>query len=452
MATIRRVTFHRLRNVKPGCTIELHPGLNVLLGQNGTGKTTLLQWMADCLSGHLYQWDDEPYDVELEIETDAGTSLLVRIHNEVIEPTPRQRLLNALSDPQGAPRPSARSAGHTISVSIETGEARYLIDDQPSHLSFQGSDIQLIQSAPTRDGLRASSASPVWGTILDALSLLHQYPSNVSEHEAARQRASSLLSTLSTNLLNCFSYSTVRFDESLDFFDLLVSGREPGAYVMISRAHPAPMRWFVPGRIGELVAGRTLESPADLQTLTFTSEDVQGFLASATRLFQHRSANIQLALLSKDMRGPEPTSTYGHLRFTFERYDGSIFGHEKLSYGQKRMLSFLYYLALNPRLIIVDELVNGLHHAWIEACIEEIGNRQGILTSQNPLLLDYLTFESPDEVRQRFVLCRSERDDETGREQLIWRNPTQEEAESFFSAYQAGIQHVGEILVDKGFW
>jgi hypothetical protein len=200
------------------------------------------------------------------------------------------------------------------------------------------------------------------------------------------------------------------------------------------------------------VKKQTKESTSTLQTLSFTSQDVQGFLAAAVRLFGYRSAAVHMALLEKDAGGQDGHSIYGNLRFTFERHDGSIFGHDKLSYGQKRMLSFLYYLALYPRLIIVDELVNGLHHAWIEACIEEIGDRQGILTSQNPLLLDYLTFESADDVRRRFILCRSERDSETGRDQLIWRNPTLEEAESFYSAYQAGIQHVGEILVDKGFW
>jgi hypothetical protein len=55
-----------------------------------------------------------------------------------------------------------------------------------------------------------------------------------------------------------------------------------------------------------------------------------------------------------------------------------------------------------------------------------------------------------DEVRQRFVLCRHERKD--GRDQIVWRNPTREEAESFFRASRAGIQHIGEILVDKGLW
>jgi energy-coupling factor transporter ATP-binding protein EcfA2 len=456
MATIRRVTFHRLRNVKPGCTLELHPGLNVLLGQNGTGKTTLLQWMADFLSGDLLAWDEEPYHVEFEMEIETQpehTYLRVRVENESFESMVRPGALSAWADLQGFPTLPTHADLFTVNITLEAGEARYEIHDKPSQLSFQANDIPLIMSDIPQHATRASRVSRLLGPILDTASLLQRSTFADTVHEAARQRAMLLTMSILRILHSSYTHNTDRFDESLVFFHRIVEGREAQAYVALDRTHPQgkAMR-FVPDEIGALVASKTQERESNLQTLTFTSEEAKGVLASAVRLFQHCSASIHLSLLEKDVRGAQAVTTYGNLRFTFERHDGSIFSHDKLSYGQKRMLSFLYYLALNPRLIIVDELVNGLHHAWIEACIEEIGDRQGILTSQNPLLLDYLTFESADDVRRRFILCRSERDSETGRDQLIWRNPTLEEAESFYSAYQAGIQHVGEILVDKGFW
>jgi hypothetical protein len=49
--------------------------------------------------------------------------------------------------------------------------------------------------------------------------------------------------------------------------------------------------------------------------------------------------------------------------------------------------------------------VNGLHHRRIATSIEAIGQRQAFLTSQNPLLLDYIPIASADEVRRSFVLC-----------------------------------------------
>ncbi|MFY0581831.1 AAA family ATPase [Cystobacter fuscus] len=122
--------------------------------------------------------------------------------------------------------------------------------------------------------------------------------------------------------------------------------------------------------------------------------------------------------------------------------------HSLLSYGQKRLLAFYYYLATYPTSVVADELVNGMHHEWIEACLEDLGERQAFLTSQNPLLLDYLSFESADEVRSSFVLCRTEF--HQGREQLVWENMTVEDAEGFFKAYQVAIQHVSELLRTRG--
>jgi len=96
-------------------------------------------------------------------------------------------------------------------------------------------------------------------------------------------------------------------------------------------------------------------------------------------------------------------------RFFFA--DGGFITQDRLSYGQKRLLMFYYYLASNPDIVIADELVNGLHHQWIRAAIEEIGERQAFLTSQNPLLLDYLPFSSAEHVRKSFMLCTAELDE-----------------------------------------
>jgi hypothetical protein len=121
-----------------------------------------------------------------------------------------------------------------------------------------------------------------------------------------------------------------------------------------------------------------------------------------------------------------------------------------LSYGQKRLLSFAYYLACNPSAIVVDELVNGLHHGWIDYCIESIGARQAFLTSQNPLLFDYLQLQSSADVRDKFVLCNCDR--EGGNHHIDWARMSESEATMVFDAYEAGIEHVGQILRTRGLW
>jgi recombinational DNA repair ATPase RecF len=40
---LRRLKIEKFRNVVPGTELVFGDGMNVLLGRNGTGKTTLLQ-------------------------------------------------------------------------------------------------------------------------------------------------------------------------------------------------------------------------------------------------------------------------------------------------------------------------------------------------------------------------------------------------------------------------
>ncbi|MET0403325.1 MAG: hypothetical protein ABW123_13015, partial [Cystobacter sp.] len=136
------------------------------------------------------------------------------------------------------------------------------------------------------------------------------------------------------------------------------------------------------------------------------------------------------------------------MRFYFRRPGGSKISEKMLSYGQKRMLAFMHYVAVAKSTIIADELVNGLHHQWIHACFEQIGERQSFLTSQNPLLLDYLSFNSPEDVRSTFVLCSRDK----ASAQMAWENMSQEAAEDFFGSYKVGFQQVGELLQSKGLW
>ena len=138
--------------------------------------------------------------------------------------------------------------------------------------------------------------------------------------------------------------------------------------------------------------------------------------------------------------------------FTFDvtRRDSSTIHHDRLSYGQKRLLAFFYYLAQNPSIVIADELVNGLHHRWIAACMEAIGSRQAFLTSQNPLLFEHITFDSIDQVQTRFITCAATVID--GAEHLSWQNMPREDAIRFFRGYKAQIESVGDILINRGLW
>ena len=142
---------------------------------------------------------------------------------------------------------------------------------------------------------------------------------------------------------------------------------------------------------------------------------------------------------------------FGSPTFRFQFGEGGdMVVHDRLSYGQKRLLTFFCYLDMCPDVVIADELVNGLHHAWITAAVDAIGQRQSFLTSQNPLLLDYLPITSAEQARDSFIFCKSERRDR--RPRWIWENMSAEDAAELFAAYGAGIEHVSEILQSRGLW
>jgi hypothetical protein len=136
--------------------------------------------------------------------------------------------------------------------------------------------------------------------------------------------------------------------------------------------------------------------------------------------------------------------------FFFEAPGGTVVHHDLLSYGQKRLLAYFYYLASSPDFVVADDLANGMHRRWIDACMRAIGPRQAFLTTQNPLLFDSVEFASVAEAERRFVVCRSEVSD--GAEHLVWANLPADQAAAFYAAYQLALEPVGEILITRGLW
>jgi recombinational DNA repair ATPase RecF len=54
MVKLESLTIHSFRNVEPETKLVFDDGYNVLLGQNGTGKTTLLELVAMALPTRLH--------------------------------------------------------------------------------------------------------------------------------------------------------------------------------------------------------------------------------------------------------------------------------------------------------------------------------------------------------------------------------------------------------------
>jgi hypothetical protein len=367
-------------------------GINVLLGKNGTGKTTLLEL---AVAAHGSDFTGlEAFDLEYELVS-LDERLLVRVQYDGEPPTFRFRI--ELNGPDG------------LVVAEQTAD-RILVD---------------------RNGVRT----------LDALS-------------APSVQPRSLFRTLPSEVFNFFGRFAIvavsgnwRFDDSLGTFQLM-RGITFQKWKLQSGNALLGVGW---------PEGQPLRSVSLMASLQRVDADESSpairdvaFLHRLCQVLNFKSSEARFRVSERVRVSPrEEHVWFDDLRILFTRHDGSEVSDQKLSYGQKRLLSFLYYSDADS-LIVADELVNGMHHDWIRTCIDQIGTRQAILTSQNPLLFDHLEFADPADASSRIIRCAVEVRE--GREWMTWSNMNHSDATSFFRSYSVGLQHVGEILLTMGLW
>lgn len=237
----------------------------------------------------------------------------------------------------------------------------------------------------------------------------------------------------------------VRVDEGLTVFDRLVAraGLELMRHEIEKQGEPMDWAyrglWPVAGT-SEDELSRVLD---DGQVIV--SREALPMLEALAEAMELRAVDVVLSPVST----ANGTLSLGNLQFRCTRRDGSIDTNSTLSYGERRMIALWWCLACTPHVAVIDELVNGLHHSWIEATMRRLDSRQSFLTSQNPLLMDYLGFGSAHDVQRTFMLCAGLSGSSSD---LPIRNLTAEEASRFYAAHAVGIQHVSEILRDQGLW
>jgi energy-coupling factor transporter ATP-binding protein EcfA2 len=419
---LTRLVIHKYRNVTPGTTLVFSPGKNVLLGKNATGKTTLLNLLASVVSSDFSGLKGEEFSLEYELVAPEGRIQAV-VRNEWKSPTPFS--IEGLSLLQEA----TSSYQFTWSIRAAWASGVIKIETTPS-------TVQVVkdESGDTRSGTTGDLSGMGWSLPRGCfLALMRTFPDEPGLHVS-----------FAKFFVSSFSNERLRFDESLDFFRGMLS-REVG---VSGRGPDAGTGAGVPPEVRKLVA-REVAADVEQGVLEFSDKQLR-FLGASLGDMGFGSGRMRVERIEKRLEEGVEHFRFGRFGFEFVREDGSAIHHSLLSYGQKRLLSFYYYLDCSSRVVIADELVNGLHHDWIDSCLDAIGDRQAFLTSQNPLLLDYLHFESAEQARSSFILCRMEKHEK--QERLVWENMTEEDSERFFSAYQVGIQHVSEILRTKGLW
>jgi energy-coupling factor transporter ATP-binding protein EcfA2 len=468
---LKWLRINAYRHVEPGTRLEFGPGVNVLLGRNGTGKTTLLELLDMIWSRGFAQLADEVFDLEYAVECDApapACTIEVSVKNELLP----------------AARPAGRASTHfnfSYRVAIKTpdGATALLVEGTPkgATLTAHGrtEDVEVLgpYSGPI---LWAAPRQFIDTTIpIPNQDTPEEYEYNeVPWSEFRRKvddvRVGDILSddfvaraAEWAGLFIDLAIRVGRFDESLGAFHALTSEDPKNSL--------GDVRWQIKRRLDDeakvyrideqlcnfvphfLLQNYREELSADVRREPpefRTSLRQMPVLAEFLDLTTYTDAFLTFRHHERRRDGIIETLTYRAPEFTFMLPgDGGDIKADALSYGEKRLLAFLWYLACNSELILADELVNGFHHEWITACLELIPPRQAFLTSQNPLLLDALPLESVDDARRSFITCHRD-PQRAGRMQ--WSNITQEQAEAFYRAYEREILTVNEILRGQGLW
>lgn len=422
MLRLRWLTIHEFRDVTPGTELRFHEGINLILGQNGSGKTTLLELISGVLRLNFEPWKNEAFDIEFEIERHEEERHCT-MHGRVVGQIAKRLSQSQLAGFDG----SGQQTAHFTFVS-DGAIACEIVQKQGRIQLLSHNEILAEQTASAT--VTSDFLLEVWSIPEINLSTNAFFFAIYTNHNCKR-----------------------RFDEALMTFDEVTGNRS-------TRRHPTSVYFggtsvvtlflralcFAPQSLFD-AANDIVEQTPDISTLTI-EHTLLPFLERTADLCGFQSAQMTLSLLARTEADTTRT-TFGDARFYFTRKSGRrTITHDKLSYGQKRLLALLFYLEANEDIIIIDELINGLHHAWLEDIMPDVLQRQAFLTSQNPLLFDYLEFSSTEDVERAFVLCSVDHDTD----RMTWRNASPDEAERFLKAYDVGIQHISEILRTMGLW
>lgn len=413
MMKLEWLRIDKFRNVKPGSEIRFADGFNIVLGRNGTGKTTLLDLISRIVRWDFGDLERDEFAIVYELTLD-DFQISVELANR------------KMTAPLMAP----------FSTSVFSGKHERMVVGMVARILGRSEETTIeVVNGRVQNPERSSAVIPI--------------PTTVGTPEEAIAALGVALMMRKILPLAGGPIRGRRFDESLDLFRLTWGlGSFPGKIFLLPDGDAIALG--TRSLLDELlqICGERYRAEPTSTSFTVKHEQLR-FLERALQHLGFASSELQLDVVSRSGRQTVGAVELGNMIARFYFADGGFITQDRLSYGQKRLLMFYYYIASNPDIVIADELVNGLHHQWISACIDEIGERQAFLSSQNPVLLDYLPFSSAEHVRKSFVLCTSELD-ENQKPLWTWSNMTEEAATEFYSAYQVGIEHVSEILQSQG--
>ncbi len=421
MPQLARLRVDRFRNARPGIDLKFGPTFNVLLGKNATGKSTLLDLIAAATNDDLSPYSEEEggYDI---------TYWLAKDDREVEVHAARKR---AMLGQEAAERGNEKVYDDTSTIVLRTANV------ETDRFEVSGATGNWLQADGSKRTFELRLGTSGRRVALRALFAVADF-GDVHATAGARRIRDAL------DIIG-FWGEVPRFDEALGTFSAIGQAQFQLGREGSGGGHGSFGAWL------PIEFVRVANEPATGEALVVPFTKL-GQLATIPQLLGFTSAELRPRLLARSQDGEKVTSKYLGFDCLFARADGSKVSYGLLSFGQKRLFAFLWYLAVRQdRPVVADELLNGLHHEWIRACFDRMEGRQSFLATQHPLLLDHIPVTSIEAAETTFIRCSSVVSSNGG-EQLDWRNFDHEEAERFFIAYQTGIQQVSEVLRSEGLW
>ena len=348
MVKLKRLTIHKFRQVKPGTVLEFADGFNLILGKNGTGKTTLLELLAGLFK-------NETVDVEATFEA-GGVRGDIRI-----QIAPAQIHLG-LADGGAMPTASSwsvdlrRYSGDGVQTgSLKATSAMNVVEATGE--GWTSRDGNSIEGVPVR------FFAPAEGLLMFALRYLVGGASGVVVPDIADLK------------------SSMRLDEALNWLFLAkeqaIWRRYAGGALPFSTSEWLPLFSMATGdhsTVGDAWNDRSASMLEEIRIALAVSHVNMAF--EVVREW------------TPVQQGPMGTATDRRIHsILVTRQDGATFNLDQLSFGQRHMFAVMWYLSLMPEAVFIDELANGLHHDWIEAAMTAIGERQAFLATQHPFIM-----------------------------------------------------------------
>lgn len=428
---LTRLRIHRYRDVVPGTALEFGPTLNLVLGDNGSGRTTLLELLSRVIAADFSGLLSEEFSLEYDL-TFPGMALHIAVRNTLpAEVTGREG---------GAPETSALMPLRTPTATVQLHPAMELT------LRLAAPATELVMRADAEgvawevDGQPDYSQKMHW-SLLDRTVWVVLFLT-------AQRLAPEHKERLKELLRRTFLLAPARFDEALGTFQQIGTTQ----YAMEMRGEEVfplglmSLPTWLPGLLRERAAQAVPAGFLDIRH----DELERGFLARFVALADFQAGRFRVKLLDRRSYEGGGRLEFGHFGCVFIRRDGTVLTLEQLSHGQKRLLSFLYYLDVNEDFVIADELATGLHPRWVEASLGELGSRQSFLTSHNPVLFEHVPLSSAEQARTSIIHCQLRPHE--GREFKAFSNPSPEQAEQLFAALQRGDTPPGKVLRTLGLW